>query len=58
MKKKFRATIGEGDQMHFIAIPFDVKATFGKARALGGYASALVYLGLGLFTALTDPRPR
>ena len=32
--------------------------TFGKARALGGYASALVYLGLGLFTALTDPRPR
>jgi len=32
--------------------------TFGKARAFGGYASALVYLGLGLFTALTDPRPR
>jgi len=31
---------------------------FGKARAFGGYASALVYLGLGLFTALTDPRPR
>jgi len=32
--------------------------SFGKARALGGYASALVYLGLGLFTALSDPRPR
>ena len=32
--------------------------TFGRARALGGYASALVYVGLGLFTALTDPRPR
>ena len=32
--------------------------TFGKARALGRYTSALVYLGLGLFTALTDPRPR
>jgi threonine/homoserine/homoserine lactone efflux protein len=32
--------------------------TLGKARALGRYASALVYLGLGLFTALTDPRPR
>lgn len=32
--------------------------TVGMARALGGYASALVYLGLGLFTALTDPRPR
>jgi len=32
--------------------------TFGKARALGRYTSALVYLGLGLFTALTDPKPR
>jgi threonine/homoserine/homoserine lactone efflux protein len=32
--------------------------TFGKARALGRYTSALVYLGLGLFIALTDPRPR
>ena len=33
MKKKFRATVGSGNQMHFIEIPFDVKATFGKARA-------------------------
>lgn len=32
--------------------------TRGGARALGRYASALVYLGLGIFTALTDPRPR
>ena len=32
--------------------------THGGNRALGRYASALVYLGLGIFTALTDPRPR
>ena len=32
--------------------------TLGRARALGRYATALVYFGLGLFTALTDPKPR
>ncbi len=30
----------------------------GRARTLGRYATALVYLGLGVFTALIDPRPR
>jgi threonine/homoserine/homoserine lactone efflux protein len=29
-----------------------------RARTLGRYATALVYLGLGVFTALSDPRPR
>jgi len=32
--------------------------TLGGARVLGRYATALVYFGLGLFTALTDPKPR
>ena len=32
--------------------------TLGRARVLGRYATALVYFGLGLFTALTDPKPR
>jgi len=32
--------------------------TLGRARALGRYATALVYFGLGLLTALTDPKPR
>ena len=30
----------------------------GRARTLGRYATAMVYLGLGVFTALIDPRPR
>jgi threonine/homoserine/homoserine lactone efflux protein len=29
-----------------------------RARSLGRYATAAVYLGLGVFTALSDPRPR
>ena len=32
--------------------------TLGRVRALGRYATALVYFGLGLLTALTDPKPR
>ena len=32
--------------------------TLGRARVLGRYATALVYFGLGLFTAFTDPKPR
>ena len=30
----------------------------GRARALGRYATALIYVGLGALTALSDPRPR
>ncbi len=30
----------------------------GRVRALGRCATAAVYIGLGVFTALTDPRPR
>ncbi|MEP6875623.1 MAG: LysE family translocator [Burkholderiales bacterium] len=29
-----------------------------RVRSLGRYASAAVYLGLGVFTALSDPRPK
>jgi threonine/homoserine/homoserine lactone efflux protein len=30
----------------------------GRTRTLGRYATAMVYLGLGVFTALIDPKPR
>lgn len=30
----------------------------GRARTLGRYATATVYLGLGVFAALIDPKPR
>jgi len=33
-------------------------ATLGRIRALGRWATALVYFGLGALTALSDPKPR